>query len=120
MHAKPSQKFVSPQPVDPEFFSGNLNRRFLDNERNIDEAGAFQPSFPRNGSISSQFVGPDARPISSSTSPLYGGAGPFIPGGIFRVAMVVTREGAPATFMRRPFANTPGSAVMPGVVLRAG
>jgi len=67
-----------------------------------------------------QFVGPDARPISSSTSPLYGGAGPFIPGGIFRVAMVVTREGAPATFMRRPFANTPGSAVMPGVVLRAG
>ena len=64
-----------------------------------------------------QFIGRNNKTISSSTSPLYGGSGPFVAGGLLRVAMVIARDGAPITFMRRPFANTPSSPVLPGVVL---
>jgi hypothetical protein len=64
-----------------------------------------------------QFVGPSGKPISSSTAPLYGGDGPFVPGGILRVAMVIVPDGAPITFMRRPFVGGAVMPVLPGVVL---
>jgi hypothetical protein len=65
-----------------------------------------------------QYQGPDKRPVSSSTAPLYGGTGPAAPGGILRVAMVIARDGAPLTLMRRPFANTPTTSILPGVALQ--
>jgi hypothetical protein len=65
-----------------------------------------------------QFIGPSKKPISSSTAQLYGGDGPFVPGGILRVGMVVSPRDAPVTFMRRPFARAAIAPVMPGVTLQ--
>ncbi|MDJ0768555.1 MAG: hypothetical protein QNJ12_07155 [Ilumatobacter sp.] len=64
-----------------------------------------------------QLVGPDRRLVSSSTAPLFGGNGPLAPGGLMRLMMMVTTPNAPVTILRRPFANTPSVASMPGVDL---
>lgn len=64
-----------------------------------------------------QLAGPDRRPVSSSTAPLFGIGEPLAPGGLMRLMMMVTSPNASGTIMRRPFANTPSIASMPGIDL---
>jgi hypothetical protein len=64
-----------------------------------------------------RYAGPDRRPISSSTTPLYGITEPLIPGGIMRLQILAAREDAPQTFLSRPFARTPSVPVAPGLDL---
>jgi hypothetical protein len=64
-----------------------------------------------------QFTGADRRPVSSSTAALLGSDGPFAPGGLMRLMMLIAPTGAPGGIMRRPFANSLAAVSIPGLDL---